>query len=70
MTLPEIILAFGKARGQFPKKREDTLIKSVEKTYGVDFGVRGDTKLSTYLKNEGLPSLSKALKKVTGTDKS
>ena len=54
--------------GQFQKKRGDTLIKNIEKTYGVDFGVRGDTKLSTYLKNEGLPSLSKALKKVTDSD--
>jgi len=51
--------------GQFQRKRGDTLIKSVEKTYGVDFRVRGDTKLSTYLKGKGLPSLSKALEKVS-----
>ena len=51
--------------GQFQRKRGDTLIKNIEKTYGVDFGVRGDTKLSTYLKNEGLPSLSKAISKTS-----
>lgn len=50
--------------GQFRKKREDTLIKTIEKDYNVDFGVRGDTKLGTYLQNKGLPSLAKALKKV------
>lgn len=47
------------------QKRGDTLIKNIEKTYKVDFGVRGDKKLSTYLKDEGLPSLSKALKKAS-----
>lgn len=52
-------------RQQFRKKREDTLIKSIEKKYDVDFGVRGDKKLGTYLKEKGLPSLSKALDKVT-----
>lgn len=50
--------------GQFKKKREDTLIKTVEKKYGVNFGVRGDMKLGTYLEKEGFPSLSKALKKI------
>ena len=51
--------------GQIRRKREDILIKNVEKKYDVDFGVRGDTKLGTYLKDKGLPSLSKALEKVT-----
>ena len=51
--------------GQIRKKRDDTLIKNIEKKYDVDFGVRGDTKLGTYLKDKGLPSLSKALGKVT-----
>ena len=50
--------------GQIRRKREDTLIKNVEKKYDVDFGVRGDMKLGTYLKEKGLPSLSKALGKV------
>ncbi len=51
--------------GQFRKKREDTLIKSIEKKYDVDFNVRDDMKLGTYLKEKGLPSLSKAIDRVT-----
>ena len=50
--------------GQIRKKREDTLIKNVEKKYNVDFGVRDDMKLGTYLDKKGLPSLSKALEKL------
>jgi len=57
------------ANNQFRRKREDTLIKNIEKDYNVDFGVRGDKKLGTYLKDKGLPSLSKALDKVTGKRK-
>jgi len=51
--------------GQIRRKREDTLIKNIEKKYDVDFNVRSDMKLGTYLKEKGLPSLSKALDKVT-----
>jgi len=51
--------------GQIRIKREDALIKNIEKKYDVNFGVRGDMKLGTYLKDKGLPSLSKALNKVT-----
>ena len=51
--------------GQIRRKREDTLIKNIERKYNVDFGVRGDMTLGTYLKEKGLPSLSKALDKVT-----
>jgi len=50
---------------QFRRKREDTLIGNIEKKYDVDFKVRKDMKLGTYLKKKGLPSLSKALDKVT-----
>lgn len=50
------------AKDQFRRKREDTKIGSIEKQYGVDFGVRSDKKLGQYLKEKGLPSLSKALK--------
>ena len=39
-------------------------MRNLEKTYKVDFGVRGDMKLGTYLKGKGLPSLAKALEKV------
>jgi len=51
--------------GQFRRKREDTKIGTIEKAYKVEFGARSDMKLGTYLKNSGLPSLSKALDKVT-----
>jgi hypothetical protein len=50
--------------GQFKRKREDTLIGNIEKKYDVNFRVRDDMKLGTYLKEKGLPSLSKALDKV------
>lgn len=50
--------------GKYRQKRGDTLIGTIERTYKVDFGVRGDTKLSSFLKKEGLPSLSKALRAV------
>ncbi len=51
-------------KDQFRQKRGDTLIKNIEKKYDVDFGVRDDMKLETYLKKEGLPSLSKALRDI------
>ncbi|MDD3607427.1 MAG: hypothetical protein PHQ20_01370 [Candidatus Moranbacteria bacterium] len=50
--------------GQFRQKRGDTLVRNLEKKYGVDFGVRSDMKLETYLKKEGVPSLSEAVKKL------
>ena len=46
------------------RKRVDTKIKTIEDKYGVDFKVRSDMKLGTYLKKSGLPSMSKALKKL------
>lgn len=52
-------------RGQIRRKRGDTRIGTIEKEYGVDFGVRPDMKLTTYLEETGFPSLSKALKKVS-----
>jgi hypothetical protein len=50
--------------GHIRRKRGDTRIETIEKEYGVNFGVRSDTKLSTFLKDSGIPSLSKALKKL------
>ena len=44
------------------QKRGDTLVKTIEKKYGVDLRYRSDTQLHTVLKKEGLPSLSKLLK--------
>ncbi len=45
-----------------PSKRGDTLVKTIEKKYGVDLGYRSDAQLHTVLEKEGLPSLSKLLK--------
>ena len=47
---------------QIRAKRSDTLVKTIEKKYGVDLGYRSDTQLHTVLRKEGLPSLSKLLK--------
>jgi len=44
------------------KKRGDTLVKTIEKKYGVSLDYRSDAQLHTVLKKEGLPSLSKLLK--------
>jgi len=40
------------------------LVGQLEKEYGVDFGVRSDMKLETYLEKEGFPSMSKVLQKL------
>lgn len=45
----------------FRKKREDTKIGTIEEQYGVDFGVRSDKELGTFLEENGYSSLSKAL---------
>lgn len=47
---------------QIRKKRGDTLVKTIEKKYGVDLGYRSDAQLHTVLKKSGVPSLSKLLK--------
>ncbi len=47
--------------GKFAVKRYDTKVKTIEKQYGIDLGVRGDMKLGNYLKQKGYPSLSKML---------
>lgn len=49
---------------QFRQKRSDTKIGSIERQYGVDFGVRSDKKLGSYLKEQGYSSLSKLLDRV------
>ena len=45
------------------RKRSDTKIQTIENKYGIDLNVRGDMKLGNYLRKEGLPSLSKLVKK-------
>lgn len=46
------------------RKRKDTLVKTIEKKYGVDLGYSSDSQLHTSLKQSGVPSLSKLLKLV------
>lgn len=50
--------------GEIRRKRGDTLVKNLRKTYGPDFapGVRGDTRLDTLRKRAGGESLSKLVK--------
>ena len=48
--------------GEIRNKRSDTLIGTVEKEYGKDFGVRSDMKLGNFLDENGYASLSEALR--------
>jgi hypothetical protein len=50
--------------GTIEKKRDDTLIGTLRKTYGQDFaaGYRKDAKLGTVKKQEGADSLNDLLK--------
>lgn len=43
---------------------ENGNLGNIEKQYDVDFNVRSDMKLGKFLKDNGIPSLSKALKQV------
>uniref|UniRef100_A0A6H1ZI16 Uncharacterized protein n=1 Tax=viral metagenome TaxID=1070528 RepID=A0A6H1ZI16_9ZZZZ len=45
-------------------KKEVVLIKDVEREYKMNFGVRGDMKVGTYLKRTGLPSLALCFNKI------
>lgn len=49
---------------QIRKKRSDARIGNIERQYDVDFNVRSDMKLGKFLKDNGIPSLSKALRQV------
>jgi len=44
--------------GQLRKKRGDTHIKTIEKQYDLDLGVRGDMHLSTFLGRNNIESLN------------
>lgn len=46
------------------KKFKKITVKDLEKEYKVNFGVQGNPNISTYLKNQGLPSLGKFLEKI------
>jgi len=44
--------------GQLRQKRRDTHVATIEETYDVDFGVRGDMHLGTLLERTGAASLN------------
>ena len=49
--------------GELRQKRGDTLIKTIEKQYGIDLNVRGDMKLETYLEQNNIASLNDLINK-------
>jgi len=49
--------------GSLREKRGDTLVKTIEGQYHIDFGVRGDMHLDTLLKEQDAKSLAELLKK-------
>lgn len=53
---------------QNQKKHNNTLVKNIEKKYGVSLGYHSDAQLHSSLKKRGIPSLSKLLK-LTGPKK-
>jgi hypothetical protein len=48
--------------GEIHHKRGDTLIGTIEKEYDIDFGVRTDMRLDTFLEKNGYDSLKEALR--------
>lgn len=44
--------------GELRKKRDDTLIKTIEKQYNIDLWVRWDMELWNYLKKNDVESLN------------
>lgn len=50
---------------QIRRKRSDTTIRTIEKKYNIDLKVRSDMKLGNYLRREGLPSLSKLIRRAS-----
>ena len=47
--------------GELRDKRDDTLVRTIEKQYGRDFGVRGNMQLGTLLEERGHKSLNDLL---------
>lgn len=54
----------------FRVKRDDTLVKTIEKQYGIDLHARGDMKLGTLLDERGFDSLSQFLNAYYGRARS
>jgi hypothetical protein len=49
--------------GELRQKRGDTHVGTIEKEYGVNFGVNSNMHLNTLLQKENTPSLHKLLEK-------
>ncbi|MGZ4054407.1 MAG: hypothetical protein ACXVDZ_16960 [Bacteroidia bacterium] len=47
--------------GELRHKRSDTHVETIEKQYGVDFGVNGNMHLGTLLEKKGVDSLNDLL---------
>lgn len=52
--------------GHLREKRGDTHVKTIEKLYDRDFGVRGDMHLHTLLRQEGVDSLHQLIEGDSG----
>jgi hypothetical protein len=52
--------------GPLRKKRGDTQMGTIEKTYGRDFGVRSDMQLDNFLEKNNLNSLNDLIKSDIG----
>ena len=50
--------------GTLREKRGDTRVGTIEEKYGVDFGVRSDMRLDTYLQRSEFSSMSQALRAI------
>ena len=50
----------------FRQKRDDTLVSSIEMTYGIDLHARGDMRLGNLLQERGFDSLSQFLEAFRG----
>jgi hypothetical protein len=47
--------------GELRRKRGDTHVETIERMYGLDFGVRGDMHLNTFLTQKEAESLNQLL---------
>jgi hypothetical protein len=52
--------------GELRRTRADKHVGTLEKQYGVDFGVRSDMEVGTLLRKQGADSVSQLLKKKKG----
>ena len=52
--------------GQLREKRGDTHMRTIEKNYNRDFGVRSDMELDNFLNKNGLNSLNDLIKSNLG----